>query len=204
MQWQIRTTPSGCALFVDGRMFGSPAVPPPSGWLQRQYGITMPIEYERARLNCQNGFAGAEEFPPYSSHGAATPGSCRHLTPPFAPGPPFSAGDCVWLEWEGWVYSPNNVPGAAGNMVLWSGQYDGLYDQPFVPHEHFLPNVYIQGYEEGRAGRLRGMNRPLERVVAGARATAPMQTRDCWFVEGPKGVYGCCGNTCRLLFRRTR
>jgi hypothetical protein len=87
-------------------------------------------------------------------------------------------------------------------MVLWSGQYDGLYDQPFVPHEHFLPNVYIQGYEEGRAGRLRGMNRPLERVVAGARATSPMDTRDCYFYTDKKGIWGCCQKTCRLLFGR--
>lgn len=123
------------------------------------------------RLRRQLRTSGRREVlvPPYSSHGPAQPGSCNHLTPPFAPAPPFRVGDCVWLEWEGWHYAPNDVPGAAGDMVLWTGQYDGLYDQHFQGSD-FLPNVYKQGYEEGKAAREQGLSKPLDRAAQEAWA----------------------------------
>jgi len=38
-----------------------------------------------------------------------------------------------------------------------------------------------------------------------SRAIAPPQsTRDCYFIHDAKGIWGCCQNTCRLLFRRAR
>ena len=53
MFWEIVPTARGCQLIVDGRPIGSDAEPPPSGWLQRVYGILMPYEYEVARRSCQ-------------------------------------------------------------------------------------------------------------------------------------------------------
>lgn len=53
MHWELQPTPQGCQLVVDGQPIGSPSEPPPSGWLQRQYGILMPPEYEIDRLLCR-------------------------------------------------------------------------------------------------------------------------------------------------------
>ena len=49
-RWQIVPTPQGPTLHVDGRVVGSPGLPPPPGWLQRAYGITLPSAYDRARM----------------------------------------------------------------------------------------------------------------------------------------------------------
>lgn len=51
--WQIVQTPHGEQLVVDGTPMGSAGELPPSGWLQRVYGVTMPIEYERLRTRDQ-------------------------------------------------------------------------------------------------------------------------------------------------------
>lgn len=55
--WQIVPTAQGRQLLVDGRPIGSSAEPPPSGWLQRMFGFTMPLAYEVARRQCR-GYAG--------------------------------------------------------------------------------------------------------------------------------------------------
>lgn len=198
MYWELVPTAQGYQLFVDGVPLGAPSEPPPSGWLQRQYGVLMPPEYEQARLMCGGAVAGQ---PPYSSHGRPRRGSCNHLTPPFAPARPFRHGDCVWLEWKGWEYSPNNVPGAAGNMVLWSGQFDGLYGQPFVPEEYFLPSVYAQGYEEGAIAREHGLSAPFDPIAGARRTSAPTRPRDCYSKVTAKGLWVCCQKTCRLAVR---
>jgi hypothetical protein len=55
MYWELQPTPQGCQLIVDGQPIGSPAEPPPPGWLQRQFGILMPPEYELLRMTCSSG-----------------------------------------------------------------------------------------------------------------------------------------------------
>lgn len=86
------------------------------------------------------------------------PTECTMGTP-FAPAPPYREGDCVWLEDEGgWRYAPANLPGAAGDIALWTGQYDGRRGQ-YNPEQFkaaFKRKIYDQGYREGqqRAGEL--------------------------------------------------
>lgn len=92
MYWEIVPTPQGCQLFVDGSPIGSDAEPPPSGWLQRQYGILMPPEYEQIRLMC-----GVPE------------NACETRTPPFAD-TFMRDGDCVWIPGRGWVTLPLQPP----------------------------------------------------------------------------------------------
>lgn len=38
-------------LYVDGRQIGSRGHAPPSGWVQRVYGIQLPADYEVHRLS---------------------------------------------------------------------------------------------------------------------------------------------------------
>lgn len=87
MYWEIVPTPQGCQLMVDGAPIGSPAEPPPSGWLQRQFGILMPLGYEHARLSCNPpSWTGRPGIDPVMYEPRAVAGSCP--TPPRQPGDP--------------------------------------------------------------------------------------------------------------------
>lgn len=97
------------------------------------------------------------------------------LTPPFAPAAPYRHGDCVWLQDEGgWRYAPANVPGAAGDIALWSGQYDGRRGN-YRGNEWsgFQRDVYDQGYEEGQREGCPKMN-PEEASVSASYPSGQM------------------------------
>lgn len=75
-RWQIVPTPQGPTLHIDGRVVGSPGLPPPPGWLQRAYGITLPIAYDRARMRVL-GYASRVSGGTIAGNGYWQEGECR-------------------------------------------------------------------------------------------------------------------------------
>ncbi len=128
MQWYLQPTLEGCQLIVDGQPIGSPAEPPPSGWLQRQYGILMPLEYEQMREMCNVSIhlrvEQCEEVPTY--RGGCPPGMAPVGTVASEDGE-----DLDWLCCPPGGYPPLPPPGAvaiAGYLGGAERQCETTYD----------------------------------------------------------------------------